>query len=69
VYDDPLAPETSPTTYLRDYGSMPYTAVFDMYDNLYVGDCNRNRVLVYWDPFQSPLSWTDTYLPVIGGGR
>ena len=33
---------------------MPYTATFDHRDNLYVGDINRGRVLVYRNPFDNP---------------
>ena len=51
VYDDPLGPEELPTYFLHDFGSMHYTATFDDYDNLYVGDINRGRVLVYRNPF------------------
>ena len=54
VYDDPLGLETLPTSYLYDFGSMPYTATFDDDDNLYIGDINRGRVLVYYNPFNSP---------------
>ena len=54
VYDDPLGPETFPTSLLYDFGSMPYTAAFDENDNLYVGDINRARVLLYFNPFGSP---------------
>ncbi|MGQ9585843.1 MAG: hypothetical protein ACUVXG_10650 [Anaerolineae bacterium] len=54
VYDDPLGPDTNPTTYLKDYGSMPFSAAFDVDGNLYVGDLNRSRVLIYWNPFNIP---------------
>ena len=54
VYDDPFGPETLPNAYLNDFGSMPYTATFDDNDNLYVGDINRARVLVYYNPFDNP---------------
>ena len=50
VYDDPLGPSTEPTAYLNDLASMPVSATFDEHDNLYVGDHNRGRVLVYWNP-------------------
>ncbi len=53
VYDDPLGSNDLPTTYLYDFGGMYYTAVFDDNDNLYVGDANRSRVHVYWDPFNN----------------
>ena len=54
VYDDPLGPDELPNTFLYDFGSMPYTATFDDNDNLYVGDINRGRVLVYYNPFNNP---------------
>jgi DNA-binding beta-propeller fold protein YncE len=53
VYDDPLGPGTEPDAYLEDFGSMPLCATFDERDNLYVGDLNRHRVLVYWTPFEN----------------
>ena len=54
VYDDPLGPDTLPAAYLNDFGSSPFTVTFDDNDNLYVGDLNRARVLVYRDPFDNP---------------
>ena len=53
-YDDPLGSSTTPTGFLNDLGSMPYAATFDENDNLYVADLNRNRVLIYWNPFNNP---------------
>lgn len=50
LYDDPLGRDPLPTSYLHDVGSMPYAAAFDKNDNLYVGDINRSRVLVYLNP-------------------
>ena len=54
VYDDPLSPIKIPNAYLYDLASMAYTAAFDDNDNLYVGDINRGRVLVYHNPFDNP---------------
>ena len=54
VYDDPLGPDTLPNAYLNDFGSSPFTVTFDDNDNLYVGDLNRARVLVYHNPFDNP---------------
>ncbi len=54
VYGDPLGQSSEPTGFLKDLGSMPYAATFDENDNLYVGDINRARVLVYWNPFDNP---------------
>ena len=66
VYDDPLGSDTTPTTSLNDYGSMYYSATFDRYDNLYITDSNRTRVLIYWNPFNNPLPpQINTYLPMI----
>lgn len=53
VYDDPLGLDELPTSFLHDFGSMHYTATFDDDDNLYVGDINRGRVLVYRNPFDN----------------
>ncbi len=53
IYDDPLGQQEHPTSFLHDFGSMPYTATFDENDNLYVGDINRARVLVYRNPFNN----------------
>jgi hypothetical protein len=49
VYPNPLVNENH--TALQDYGSMPYAAVFDDHDNLYIVDKNRGRALVYHMPF------------------
>ena len=54
VYDAPLGREKLPNGYLYDLASMAYTATFDDNDNLYVGDINRGRVLVYHNPFGNP---------------
>ncbi len=51
IYDDPLEPNDLPNSYLYDFGSMPYTATFDDNDDLYIGDINRGRVLIYKNPF------------------
>ncbi len=53
VYEDPLGSAELPTYFLHDFGSMHYTATFDDDDNLYVGDINRGRVLVYRNPFDN----------------
>jgi hypothetical protein len=54
VYYNPLSPSASvtPSAFLRDFYSMGFAATFDNYDNLYVGDLNRSRVLVYRHPLQ-----------------
>ena len=53
VYEDPLDGPELPDYFLNDYGSMLYTTTFDDNDNLYVGDINRGRVLVYLNPFDN----------------
>ncbi len=59
VYDDPLGQDELPTSYLYDFGSMAYTATFDDDDNLYVGDINRGRVLIYRNPFGNNSELTE----------
>lgn len=51
IYNDPLSPiSTAPDNFLNDYYSMAVSATFDDNDNLYVGDLNRARVLIYKQP-------------------
>jgi hypothetical protein len=50
VYYDPLSPSTAPDNFLNDYYSMPVSATFDDNDNLYVGDGDRSRILIYKRP-------------------
>ena len=64
VYDDPLGREKLPGAYLYDLMSMAYTATFDDNDNLYVGDINRGRVLVFHSPFGNPPADTTPAAPV-----
>ena len=52
-YEDPLSADTNPSGYLYDFSSQPYSATFDEDDNLYIGDINRGRVLIYWNPFNN----------------
>ena len=42
--------DTNPDEYLNDYGSHAFAMAFDSNDNLYAGDGNRMRVLVYSNP-------------------
>jgi subtilase family serine protease len=61
VYSDPTGPSTDPDTYLNDFQSWPTAIAFDADDNLYVGDANRSRVLVYRKPItRSQYSLTVT---------
>lgn len=55
IYDDPLNEDVLPSDYLYDFASMPYSAAFDDRGNLYVGDINRGRVLIYWSPFDNAI--------------
>lgn len=59
VYQAPWA-NSLPITNLQDLYGMAYSATFDQFNNLYVVDLNRNRVLIY--KFQDVEL---TYLPVI----
>jgi sugar lactone lactonase YvrE len=52
-----------PATYLNDFTSMAYSAVFDDQDNLFQSDPDRARVLVYWHPFPDTLPPTATPTP------
>lgn len=50
VYSDPLSSSTTPNDFIKDYHSMAFSATFDSNDNLYIGDLNRSRVLIYKGP-------------------
>ena len=50
VYSDPAGPGTDPDIYLNDFSSWPSGIAFDANDNLYVGDQNRSRLLIYRKP-------------------
>ena len=54
IYTDPLEPRAEPAAYLNDLAAMPVSATFDDQDNLYIGDHNRGRVLVYRNPLNNP---------------
>ncbi len=61
VYKTPLASQEV-DTFLNDFSSYGgYSAVFDSNDDLYIGDLDRGRVLVY----RKPLTPPDTTPPVI----
>jgi hypothetical protein len=53
VYTNPLVSQHV-STYLNDFYSMGYAATFDSSNNLYVGDLNRGRVLIYLNPLPAP---------------
>jgi hypothetical protein len=63
IYYNPLSPSTTPDDFLYDYYSMAISATFDDNDNLYVGDGNRSRVLVYYHPIPDAPSPTPTGTP------
>ena len=63
LYDDPLGPGLLPDAYLYDVGAMHYSAAFDDNDNLYVGDLNLARVLVYFNPFNDASGPAPTPTP------
>ena len=63
-YDEPLGPSNYPTNYLYDFTSMPYSAVFDDNDNLYIGNLNRGAVFVYWNPFGNPPPSSQSPMPM-----
>jgi PKD repeat protein len=48
VYQDPLT-NPLPVAALADFHSMPLSARFDQFDNLYILDHNRMRILIYRD--------------------
>lgn len=55
-FNDPLNQSTTqPDGYFKDYYSISFSAAFDRSNNLFVTDHNRARVLVYQNPFSSPL--------------
>jgi len=51
AYNDPLGSGTSPEFLFNDFFSMGFSAAFDENDNLYAGDANRGRLLIYKAPF------------------
>ncbi len=66
VYNNPLSDTSVPDSYLSDYYSLAISADFDSQDNLYVGDGDRSRVLIYKQPFGSSASLpTATPVPTL----
>ena len=59
LYDDPLGSTSKPPDYLNDLFSMAFALDFDDSNNLYVGDINRARVLVFQKPFSGPVQQDD----------
>lgn len=60
VYNNPLSNSSTPDMHLKDYFSMAVPATFDSQNNLYVGDGNRSRVLIYKQPFGGTPTATTT---------
>ncbi len=68
------------SAYIKDFGSAYFCSTFDSQNNLYIGDLNRGRVLVYWQPVATPIptptpgccafdnTWTDPTLTGPAGG-
>lgn len=66
IYLDPLRSPTPDAT-LSDYYSMAYALHVDAWDNLYVADLNRGRVLIYWMRQASVLPGSGAELPARAG--
>jgi len=65
VFNDPLGASTTPDAFLKDYHSFSGAVAFDDNDNLYVGDLNRTRVLIYKKPFILPPGTSPTPTPSV----
>lgn len=64
MFSNPLASGVLvPDKFLKDYHSMAFAATFDDEDNLYVGDLNRGRVLIYKKPFGEQSSPSPSLSP------
>ncbi|MBI2326525.1 hypothetical protein HYU91_04000 [Candidatus Collierbacteria bacterium] len=69
IYNNPIQSLTTsaiPDMFLKDLFSQAYAATFDEFDNLYIADLNRGRVLIYktLPPPNSPPTITTDTLPV-----
>ena len=69
IYNNPiqsLNTSVLPDMFLKDLFSQAYAATFDEFDNLYIADLNRGRVLIYktLPPPNSPPTITTDTLPV-----
>jgi hypothetical protein len=65
VYADPLN-DPLPSGEVNDFHSHAYSARFDQYDNLYILDHSRNRVLIYWHRL---VTTYPVYLPLVTNDR
>jgi len=66
VYQDPLT-NPLPIAALSDLHSMPLSARFDQFDNLYILDHNRMRILIYRNRTVETYTVTGTIRLVSGG--
>lgn len=64
VYRDPLT-NPLPIAALADFQSMPTSARFDRFDNLYILDHNRSRILIYK---RHEVEMYEIYLPLVVRG-
>jgi len=63
-YNDPTNSVVTPTGYLKDFSILPFGATFDKFDNLYIVDGNRSRILIYKNPFNNnPSATPDPPIP------
>ena len=66
VYQDPLT-NPLPIAALGDFHSMPLSARFDQFDNLYILDHNRSRILIYRDRESGPILGIPGNIPAHAG--
>jgi sugar lactone lactonase YvrE len=65
-YNNPTGPSVVPDGYLKDFYSMPFAATFDKFDNLYIAEGNRSRIMIYKDPFNNnPSGPPDPPIPEV----
>jgi len=60
IYLNPMTQNAAPDLFLNDFYSSQFALAFDGNDNLYVGDINRSRVLIYLNPLNNPPPPTKT---------
>jgi hypothetical protein len=65
VYNNPLSNNSVPDSYLADYHSMAISSAFDSQGNLYMGDEDRSRVLIYQQPFAMLPTVTPSPTPLV----
>jgi hypothetical protein len=63
VFNNPLVSFNSPATFMNDFLSMGYSAVFDGQGNLFMTDPDRAWIRIYWNPFQSVPAATPSPSP------